>query len=255
MGTNRTRYRRAGWGMRGFSLLEMMIVLVILAVVIGVAVEGLTQMQRRNSAEGSKTDTVQETRDFVDQMVRDMHDVGYPPRAVFVGRPLCSGDARVSCSLIYYSPTQLKYEGDLDGTGTVYQVWVQLLPPASGSCPCTLQRGIIDKASALGGNQPIYFTQVTGVLNSGDGAGGHNYPVVLPGSGSYSAYANADLFDAYDVNAAQVGTCTDATSCSSIVSLQITANVTSAYPDPKTKIYSVYAITSRARLNNAQFDN
>ena len=45
MGTNRTRYRRAGWGMRGFSLLEMMIVLVILAVVIGVAVDGLTQMQ------------------------------------------------------------------------------------------------------------------------------------------------------------------------------------------------------------------
>ncbi len=86
MGTNQTQYRRASWDMRGFSLLEMMIVLVILAVVIGVAVDGLTQMQRRNSAEGSKTDTVQETRDFVDQMVR----------ASFITAPLNSSMRAIS---------------------------------------------------------------------------------------------------------------------------------------------------------------
>ncbi len=252
---NQTRGRSTRSGQRGFSLLEMMVALAILTVVIGVAVEGLIQMQRRDFAEHSKTDTVQQTRDFVDQMVRDIHDVGYPPRVVFLGKPLCTNDARVSCSLIYYSPTQIRYEGDLDGTGTVYQVWLQLVAPDSGSCPCTLQRGLIDKASALAGQPITYFTEVNGVLNSGDGAGGHSYGISLPGPSSYAAYADAAVFSAYDVNAAPVGTCTDATSCSSEASLQITVNVTSAYADPKTKVYPVYSITSKARLNNAQYDN
>ena len=42
----------------GFSLLEMMIALVILSIVLGVVVQGIIQMQRRNSAENSKVDTV-----------------------------------------------------------------------------------------------------------------------------------------------------------------------------------------------------
>lgn len=252
---NQTRCFGAGSGQRGFSLLEMMVALAILTVVIGIAVSGLTQMQSRNFAEQSKTDTVQETRDFIDQVVRDIHTVGYPPRVVFVGKPLCTNDARVSCSLIYYSPAQIKYEGDLDGTGTVYQVWLQLVPSASGTCPCTLQRGLISKAAALAGQPITYFTEVNGVLNSGDGAGGHSFAISLPGPGSYAAYADAAAFSAYDVNAVPVGACADATACSSVASLQITANVTSAYADPKTKIYSVYSITSKARLNNAQYDN
>jgi prepilin-type N-terminal cleavage/methylation domain-containing protein len=97
MRAKQTRYQ-------GFSLLEMMIALAILMVVVGVAVQGLVQMQHRNFAETSKTDTVQQTRDFVDQMVRDLHAVGYPPRSVFVTKPVCDADNRVACSLISYSP-------------------------------------------------------------------------------------------------------------------------------------------------------
>src|SRR5262252_11063724 len=136
-------------GDRGFSLLEMMLVLAVLSVVLGVAVKGMIEMQRRNTAENSKVDTVQEARDFVDQMVRDVHDVGYPPGRVEAGNPSCPNNVNVSCGLIYFSNTQIKYEADLDGTGTVYQIWMQLLAPASGNCPCILQRGVVSKQAVL----------------------------------------------------------------------------------------------------------
>jgi prepilin-type N-terminal cleavage/methylation domain-containing protein len=250
---SRTRFLGAFSNQRGFSLLEMMVALAILTVVIGVAVDGLTQMQRHNFSQQSKTDTVQETRDFVDQMVRDLHDVGYPPRVVFKDKPNCTNLSSVSCSLIYFTHNEIRYEGDLDGTGTVYRVVVKLTPPASGTCPCTLQRGVIDKASALIGTPITYFTEVNGVLNSGDGLGG-SIGVTLPGSGSYLTYTTADVFDAYDVNGIAAAACFNATDCASIDSVQITANVTSKFADPNTGIYSVYSITSKARVNNAQDD-
>ena len=237
----------------GFSLIEMLIALGILTVVIAVAVSGMVEMQRRNSAESGKVDTVQQTRDFVDQMVRDVHQVGYPPSTVRSGKPSCVGNANVSCGLIFFSPTQVRYEGDLDGSGTVYQVWMQLTAPASGNCPCILQRGVITKAQALLGNVPTYFTEVNGIINSGNGAGAATYPVSLPGSGSYAAYATANVFDAYDVNAGPVGNCNDAVSCSSIRSLQISANVAANFMDTQTKNFTIYSITSKARLNNYSF--
>jgi prepilin-type N-terminal cleavage/methylation domain-containing protein len=246
-------YMKIGTGTRqgscGFSLLEMMAVLSVLGLVLGVVFGAMVQMQKRQSAESSKVDTVQETRDFIDQMVRDIHTVGYPPGRVQVGNPTCVGNVNVSCGLIFFSNSQIQYEGDLDGTGTVYQVWMQLLQPPSGRCPCTLQRGVITKAQALAGAVPTYFTEVNGVLNSGNGAGAATYPVSLPG-GSYAMYSTADVFDAYDVNANPVAGCADPLSCSSVRSLQITANVAPSYADPQTKVYPVLSITSKARLNN-----
>jgi prepilin-type N-terminal cleavage/methylation domain-containing protein len=235
---------------QGFSLLEMVIALSLLTVVLGVAVDGISQMMRRNTSESGKVDTVQETRDFVDQMVRDIHDVGFPPPRLVNGAPTCVGNANISCGLVSYSPTAIQYEGDLDGSGTVYEVYMQLLVPASGNCPCTLQRGVVTKAQALGGTLPTYFTEVNGVLNSGNGAGAATYPIVLPGGGTYTTYGTADVFDAYDTNAAAVATCTTAVTCSSIRSLQITANVVPNYMDTKTTTFPVYSITSKARLNN-----
>jgi prepilin-type N-terminal cleavage/methylation domain-containing protein len=234
---------------RGFSLMEMMLVLGILGLVLGGAFAAIMQMQQGQTAASSRVDAVQETRDFIDQMVRDIHTVGYPPSRVVVGNPTCVGNVNVSCGLIFFSNTQIQYEGDLDGTGTVYQVWMQLLPPASGSCPCILQRGVISKQAALAGQVPTYFTEVNGVLNSGNGAGAATYPVNLSG-GTYTQYASADVFDAYDVNANPVIACGDPLSCSSVRSLQITANVAPNYADPQTKVYAVLSITSKARLNN-----
>ena len=240
---------------QGFSLIEMVIALAILSIVLAVVVAGISQTVHRNTAETEKVDSVQETRDFVDQMVRDIHGVGYPPGRVVNGNPTCINNPNVSCGLIFFSSTQIRYEGDLDGTGTVYQVWMQIVPSAAQTCPCTLQRGVVTKAQALAGQVPTYFTEVNGVLNTGNGAGVALFPAVLEGPGNYASYTTADVFTAYDVTATPVATCIDVISCSSIRSLQITANVVPNYMDPKTGMFAVYSITSKARLNNAAVNN
>ena len=250
-------------GETGFTILELMIVAAIMVVVMAVVMRGIIEMQHRNSAESSKVDTVQQTRDFIDQMVRDIHDVGYPPPKVVkvAGGANCTADPDLSCNIIAFSPTQIIYEGDLDGSGTVYRIFMQLVPPAgSNSCPCILRRGALDKVSALApGAQPTYFTEVNGVLNSGNGTGVATYPITLPAPGTYAPYATADVFDAYFQDGTKFQDPTGAyscdegvtpLSCSGIRSFQINANVTSAFPDPKTNVYQVYSITSKARLNN-----
>src|SRR5258705_14005047 len=107
----------------GFSAIEMLVAVVLLMAVLGVVVKGMTDMQRRSFSETSKMDAVQDTRDFIDQMVRDVHDVGYPPpRAIGVVNgvanatpyctdPLANGvvtaavrnDVALACGIVSYS--------------------------------------------------------------------------------------------------------------------------------------------------------
>ncbi|HYU47187.1 MAG TPA: prepilin-type N-terminal cleavage/methylation domain-containing protein, partial [Terriglobales bacterium] len=63
MRTKTPQNSRAGSGSRGFSLLELLITVALLTIILGVVMEAITQMQRRNFAETSKADTVQESRD------------------------------------------------------------------------------------------------------------------------------------------------------------------------------------------------
>jgi len=114
-----------------------------------------------------------------------------------------------------------------------------------------LRRGVQSKANALAGFVPQYFTEVNGVLNSGNGAGGSIFGVTLPGPGNYNTYNSADIFDAYDVNGNPVAPCSLITNpdCTSIRSIQISANVAPTYNDPVTRIFPVFSMTSKARLN------
>ena len=255
------------WGRRreqGFSAIEMMLALVLMTAVIGVVVQGMTDMQRRSFSESSKMDAVQDARDFIDQMVRDVHDVGYPPPRVTVNaQPYCTdalangipnaavmNNTSIACGIIQFSPTAVVYEADLDGTGTVSQVYLNLVPGAGNTCPCTLQRGVVPKTVPAA--VPLYFTTVNGVLNSGNGAGGTTFPINLAGPGNYLPYGPVDVFAAYDANATQINVaCTLATNpdCSQIRSLQITVNVAPNYADPTTKRFPVFSITSKARIN------
>jgi hypothetical protein len=165
----------------------------------------------------------------------------------------------IACGIVSYSPTSIVYEADLDGTGTVSAIYLNLVSNG-GRCPCTLQRGVVTKAQELAGFPPQYFTTVNGVMNSGNGAGAATFPLVVAAPGNYASYATADVFDAYDANAVQIvapcslggvpaGTPGTNPDCSQIRGLQITVNVAPAYADPTSKQFPVYSITSKARIN------
>jgi prepilin-type N-terminal cleavage/methylation domain-containing protein len=240
---------------RGFSLLEMTVVVAMLSIVFAVIFKQMAMFQQRGAAETEKVDSVQSARDFMDQVDRDIHDAGFPPLTVAAnGATTCVNNANLACGITYYSPLKVQYEGDLDGTGTIYQVTLQLVPNGSGSCPCILQRGVITKAAALNNATPTYYTEVNGVLNSGAWNGTATYAVSL-GSGSYAAYGPTDVFDGYFNDATQVTTpCTSESACinsaTPIRELQITINVAPNFSDPQTHVYPVFSITSKARLSN-----
>jgi len=242
---------------RGFSLIEMMIVIVVMFILFAVVFKSADMFQQRGAAETEKVDSVQAVRDFMDTVNRDIHDAGYPPLPVAAnGATTCVGNANIACGIVYYSPTKVQYEGDLDGTGTVYQVTLQIIPGANGGCPCILQRGVVTKAAALIGTIPTYYTEVNGLLNSGNWAGAPTYPVLVTGgTGNYASYGPIDVFDGYFNDSTQVTTsCTTAATCvnsaTPIRELQVTANVIPSFSDSQTKLFPVFSVTSKARLSN-----
>ena len=63
---------------RGFSLLELMIVIVILLAMMATVFQLVNQAIARSGTEQAKLDMFQESREFMDQLSRDLHEAGYP---------------------------------------------------------------------------------------------------------------------------------------------------------------------------------
>jgi prepilin-type N-terminal cleavage/methylation domain-containing protein len=181
MGWTKKRGRK-----QGFTILELMISVAILTVVVGVVVQGLTRLMQRNTIETAKVDLTQESREFMDQIVNDIHQAGYPSLKTFdpATKPLGYNDPGVATpGLVNATPSSLQFEADVDGSGTVSEVFIQL-NPLNGPCPCTIQRGAVSKALWQGGALPSYYTEVTNVNNTnifqGYDNGGNNVPLVGP---------------------------------------------------------------------------
>jgi prepilin-type N-terminal cleavage/methylation domain-containing protein len=155
---------------RGFSLIELMIVLAILTTVIAVVTQGIILIEKNSASDVDKVGVAQESRQFMDQILRDLRQVGYPSLALFDPSTLtsatdCTLDATVACTgLKTFSSSAIQFEGDIDGSG-VSEVYVQVVVPAGGSCPCTVQRGTISKTSYMGGGTPAYYTELDYVMS------------------------------------------------------------------------------------------
>ena len=252
----------AGW--QGFSLIELMIAMAILVTVFGVVVSGIMQLQRINSAEGAKLDINQEARESIDQVVRDLHQAGYPSSKMYdpsIFTQPTNNDARVAAGLVSVSTSKVQFESDTDGSGQVKVVVVQLVPNvASSNCPCTLQRGDESKAdgvSPLAQAVPTLFArELENVVNSnGVYTISGTTPYGVLNDTAYAAYKAAPVFSAFDkagnsvalpidVNTVGPPTITD------IKTIRITLNVLSPNPNLQDKSAPVISMTAVARVND-----
>ncbi|HET9180778.1 MAG TPA: type II secretion system protein [Candidatus Angelobacter sp.] len=178
---------------RGFSLLEMLISVAVLVVLTGAVFEQITLMQRKSLAEETKVDTEQQAREFVDQMVRDLHMAGYPKASMYSTSPDDSSQY-VAAGLVSASPTQIILEGDVNSDGFVESVQVGYLDATSGdpNCPC-IRRSAIRKQPLDPLSQPVAAGNYTET--------GH---VIPPGTNP--GESGSDLFTFYDSSGTPVST-------------------------------------------------
>jgi prepilin-type N-terminal cleavage/methylation domain-containing protein len=225
---------------RGFSLVELLVAMVILSIVLGVVVQGITTMQARNLVETNKVDLTQESREFMDQIVNDLDQVGFPSMIMFdpstlVSKTDCTQDNNLACGLISVSSTAIQFEGDVDGSG-VSEEWIQLVQTngSNAACttpPCVIQRGTVSKAAWKNGagTLPAYYTEVSGVTNTA-------------------------IFTAYNSAGTQItlpAVKGDGT-LANITGIGITLYVKSSQSDPTTGVIPTVTMVSTAKINNIQ---
>ncbi len=141
-------------GRNGFSLIEALIVVLIFTTVMATVADYMSQAQQRANTEQVKVDQLQESRDFVDQMVRDLQVCGYPNKAMMntaggafspaLQNPLMN-DARLATGIVRIGQNEIWLEGDVVGDGNVYSVVYKL--NGTGSCSNCLQRSQVQKVN------------------------------------------------------------------------------------------------------------
>src|SRR5215510_1567690 len=124
----------------GFSLIELMIVIILLIVVMGAIFQLMNTATKRSSTEQAKLDSFQEAREFMDQMSRDLRAAGYPsPRNVaqtlLTTFPV-ENDTHAAAGMVMIDSGELWFEGDVDGTGIISVVHYLLDTSTTNGCPC-----------------------------------------------------------------------------------------------------------------------
>jgi prepilin-type N-terminal cleavage/methylation domain-containing protein len=161
---------------RGFSLIELLVVVAIITIVMAAILTQVDQIQQRATAEQGRVDDFQQARDFMAQVVREARQMGYPNVLNFDTNVATSGtcgsvsspitvtawatplmnDCRIAVGLIKLTNTELDFSGDVDGTGIVSIVSYKL--NGDGSCAACMERAQVAKANA---QNPL--TQVNGI--------------------------------------------------------------------------------------------
>jgi len=152
----------------GFSLLEVTVSVLILVIVMGAVFNQINNIQKNTKTESVKLDLTQESREFADQFARDVHMSGYPTQKIYsnYGGLL---DTTAASGLIYASTTDLIFEGDVYGDGTVYRVEYKYFQNDANdpNCPC-VRRSVTKKSTAdplSGYPNPVYYTEVQNVID------------------------------------------------------------------------------------------
>jgi len=277
--------RRNPRSQRGFTLLEILIVLLILTIVMGVVFRDIDTVQKRYRTEEAKLDLTQESREFLDQSVRDLRQAGFPGQRLYAANVLgpsgsppggvIDQNPLAAVGLVWVSANDLVFEGDVDGSGVVWSVRYTLQTGAGGTCPCIVQRSQVQKINGdprpkdLGGKQgTTYSIELQNILNSNGLfaiAGNTTFPngFTQANDALYGPYKAAPLFSFFDANGVDITAPAnggvlplDATNAANrtligkIRSVQVNLNVLSPTTDIQTGMRPAVSMTSTARLTN-----
>jgi prepilin-type N-terminal cleavage/methylation domain-containing protein len=219
---------------KGFSLIELMIVMVIMSVVMGAVFQVINLSTERSSTEQTKLDMFQEAREFMDQMSRDLRQAGYPNPRNMASSALTEipvkNDPLAAVGVVKVDAGDLWFEGDVDGTGTVSVIRYHLDTSTDNNCPC-LKRSQLPKIAGdpvIGQDVEEYQVEVQGVQNTD----------------IFSAWADAvELTLPKDITS-------DPADIASLDTIQARLSLRALSVDLKTGQYPSTTLVSTVKLNN-----
>src|SRR3954471_18427486 len=109
---------------KGFSLIEMMVVLAIITIIMASVFKSIDLTQRTSRSQQVKLDLTQQAREFIDQLTRDLRNAGYPyQRNMANAVDAVTGTSFISSThpgnapgLIFVNNGSLWFAGNVDGT-------------------------------------------------------------------------------------------------------------------------------------------
>jgi len=218
----------------GFSLIELMVVIIIVLIVSGMIFSLINLALSRSTGEQNKLDLFQEAREFMDQMSIDLRGAGYPsPRnidqSVFTQNPI-KNDLHAAAGLVKVDDGDLWFEGDADGTGTVYVIRYHLDTSTTNGCPCLKRSQLakINGAPLTGQTAEDYKVEVQGVQNT-------------------------EIFSAYTNGAAltlPIDIASNGSSIAQVDTIQAILTLQSSSIDPQTHQKPKTTLITTVRLNN-----
>jgi prepilin-type N-terminal cleavage/methylation domain-containing protein len=226
----------------GFTLIELLVSLAILVTVTGAVFEQINSMQKKAASEAVNVDLTQQSRDFLNQTVRDLHMAGYPGPGMYSNA--LAHPSLVAYGLVRVSPTEILMEGDVNNDGAVESVDITYVAsdPNDPNCPC-IRRSAQPKIDADSLSQPttLLYTETQQVFPPGTGAG----------------QSGEDLFTYYGQNGnpANLSNGSDRSTqqgianLASIKTVKINLTLLTNQRDPQTGNYVRTSMSASSRLN------